>query len=401
MYVYRRNRPRLSVSVVIASGICLILAACGEKKGSNKIGPPPVLVEIAEAIQKDAPYSLHGIGRARALRSVDIKPRVTGLLLKTRIQRGEYVRKGQPLFLIDPAPFKAKVDEAEAKVRGSEAEFEKAEVDLKRFEALFREKTVSPEQFEQRQVAMKTRKFLLQLHQAELETARLNLSYCNIESPLEGKAGDIFVDEGNTVTAYADTLVTIKEIKPIIVEFSLPGKYLQEIREASAGRQLEVQALIPGSDKTEIGHLSLIDNIVNPKTGMIMLQGTFTNETSRLWPGDFVNVRLELGVTKNAVLVTARAVNEGPKGRYIWLVKQDHTVEMRLVTVGRRVEGMDLVVQGLSGGDRVVAEGQIALYPGAKVVTRGQMESTVKAQGQESPADMAASGSGKTGAGNQ
>lgn len=379
------GRRFLTVFVVL----CLTCAGCREKKETEKKSPPPVLVSIAEVTQKDTPHYLQGIGYVKAFQSVDIRPRITGLLLRAEFKAGDYVTKGQLLFTIDPAPFKAKLKEAASRVADSAAQFSQAQIDFKRFETLYRERTISPEQYEKKELDMKSKKFLLNLRQAELETAQLNLGYCSIVSPLEGQAGDILVDDGNTVTEYQDVLVTIKQVKPIKVHFSLPGTYLPEIRKRSTAKKLEVQAKTQQDTVYSVGDLSLIDNLVNEKTGMIMLEGTFPNPELRLWPGAFVTVRLKMGVTKGALLVPSQAVNDGPKGQYVWRVKKDQTAEIRPVKVNRSVESLSVVSQGLHRGDQVVTEGQLIIYPGARVITKEQLE---KAKGRRAPKGGSASG---------
>jgi membrane fusion protein, multidrug efflux system len=362
--------PRLLCVTVACLGLCI--TACQGKQDEGKKGPRPVPVTAERVVIRDTPYYLQGIGTIRAFKAVHVKPRVTGLLLEHHFKPGDYVTTGQRLFTVDPEPFKARLREVEAKLNGSQAQFQQAEVDLKRFETLHQEKTVSQEQFEQKQLEMRVKKFLFRLNEAERETAQLDLGYCSIVSPLEGQTGDILVDDGNTVTAYKDELVVIRQIRPIKLEFSLPGKFLQEIMRRQADHPLEVHAILTGSEKPEIGALHMFDNRINPKTGMIALLATFSNDEKRLWPGEFVNVKLILAVTKNAVLVPSRAVQDGPHGQFVWFVKKDHTVEPRPVTIDRRVEGMDVVSAGLEAGDSVVTDGQLGLFTGATVVITEQ-----------------------------
>ncbi len=372
----RPNRWYTGSVVSAMCCLCLVTAACTAKNEKQHASRSPVLITTAEAISRDTPNQEEGIGWVRALKSVAVKARVTGLLSETHFKAGDYVKKGQLLFSIDPAPFQAKLKESESKVLGCGAELEQANRDLKRFERLFGEKSISAEQLEQKQLDVKSKSFVVRLHEAEREAAELNLSYCSVLSPLDGQTGDIHVDEGNTISAYQDALVTIKQIKPIRVEFSLPGKFLHPIRQASKSNPLEVTLLAPGADSPVKGHLSLIDNVINRKTGMIMLEGTLPNEDVRLWPGQFVNVRLTLGVTGNAVLIPSRAVTEGVQGSSVWVVKPDSTVVPRTVTVARRIEDMEVISSGLIAGERVVVEGQMALFSGAKVAQRDTVKAT-------------------------
>jgi membrane fusion protein, multidrug efflux system len=354
--------------------LAIALAACGSPQKGSQQEAPPVIVEVAEVVQKDSPLFLEGIGNVEAYNTVDVKCRVTGQLIKTFFKEGDPVKAGQPLFAIDPAPFEAKVKEAEARLRQSKVQHEQASRDYLRFKVLYSEKAISLEQLETKEVDMNSKLYQVELNQAELESARLNLGYCNIDAPLDGESGKRFVDNYNIVNANQDTLVNIKQVQPIKVKYSLPGKYLEEIQRYGAKGSLEVEAVILGSDKPELGSLTLVDNYINPKTGMISLQGTFPNPESRLWPGQFVHVRLKLTVTRDAVLVPLMAVNEGPEGQYVWVVKEDQTVTMRAIKISRRDKDMEVVSEGLKPDEKVITDGQLTLYPGARVVTREQMQ---------------------------
>jgi len=309
-----------------------------------------------------------------AFNTVDVKSRVTGQLIKTFFKEGDFLTKGQQLYTIDPAPFEAKVKESEAKVQQSKVQYEHAKREYARFKALYGEKAVSQELLETKEVDMNSKLHQTELNQAELESARLNLGYCFIESPLDGEAGARYIDNFNIVNANQDTLVTIKQISPIKVKFSVPGKFLDQIKQYSAGDSLAVEVLVLGSDKPEIGALTMIDNVINLKTGMINLEGTFPNQEARLWPGQFVRVKLRLTVTRNAILVPANAVLDGPEGQYVWAKQADQTVAMRPVKIDRRAGAMEVVSEGLKSGETVVTDGQLMLYPGASIITREQME---------------------------
>lgn len=367
--------------------LCLALTSCGSGKQEVKKERPPVPVQIEEVIQKDTPLFLDGIGNAAAYNTVDVKSRVTGKLVKKFFRAGDPVKKDQELFTIDPEPFYAKVREGEARVKQATVQYEQARREYVRFKALHGEKAISQEQLETKEVDMNSKLYQTEVNQAELETAKLNLGYCFIHAPLDGESGEIYIDDFNIVNANQDRLVTIKQIKPIKVKFSVPGKFLDQIRHYASSGPVEVEALILGDDKPEKGVLSLIDNVINPKTGMIGLEGIFPNPEARLWPGLFVRVRLKLSVTRDAVLVPERAVNDGPDGQYVWVANQDETVAVRPVKLDRREGALAVVSQGLKAGERVITDGQLLLAPGAKVVPRGQLpskEPAGKGQGKDS-----------------
>lgn len=351
-----------------------VLSGCGKKQADNNKGRPPVPVDIGDVIQQDTPLYLEGIGNVMALNTVDVRARVTGEVIKKLVDEGDRLKKGQQLFVIDPAPYEAKLKESQAKVRQAKVLYEQAQRDFLRFQALYAEKAVSQEQLETKEVDMNSKLYQMELNQAELETAQLNLGYCFIQAPLDGQSGEIYIDNFNIVKANEDKLVTIKQVQPIKVRFSVPGNLLDRIREHDKSEPMEVEAFVLGSDKPEKGELTLIDNNINLRTGMIMLEGTFANPGSRLWPGQFVRVRLRLSVTKNAVLCPQRAINDGPSGQYVWFVNPDQTAAIRPVTVDRRSGNMEVVSKGLKAGDKVITAGRLMLYPGAKVVSRKQIE---------------------------
>lgn len=350
-------------------------------------------MQTAEVVVKDTPLVLEGIGNVTAFNTVDVKSRVTGELIKTFFKEGDFLTKGQQLYTIDPAPFEAKVKESEAKLKQSKVQYEHAKREFTRFKALYGEKAVSQELLETKEVDMNSKLHQVELNQAELESARLNLGYCFIESPLDGEAGARYIDNFNIVNANQDTLVTIKQIRPIKVKFSVPGKFLDQIRQYNSGDPLTVEALILGSDTADTGALTMIDNAINLKTGMITLEGTFPNPEARLWPGQFVRIRLRLTVTQNAILVPHRAVLDGPEGQYVWVAEPDQAVAMRPVKIDRRSGDMEVASEGLKPGETVVTDGQLMLHPGAKIITREQMQ---KMQGKAAPEKTSPVGDGKS-----
>ena len=358
----------------LACIVGVTLAGCGKTGNNSKKQPPPIPVDVAVVIEQDTPLFLEAIGNVAAFNTVDVKSRVTGQLVKHAFKAGDLVTTGQQLFTIDPEPFQTKVKESEAKLNQSRVLYEQAQREFVRFRALHAEKAISQEQLETKEVDMHSKLHLVQLYEAELESAKLNLGYCFISSPLDGESGEILIDDFNMVNANQDKLVTIKQIKPIKVKFSVPGKFLDQIRSYHQVSPLAVEAFVLGSDKPETGTLTLIDNLINLKTGMLMLEGKCPNPEARLWPGQFVRVRLNLTTTRGAVLVADQAVNEGPQGKYVWVVNQDRTVSMRPIEVDRRTGNMLVISKGLTPGEQVISEGQLMLSPGATIVTRGEME---------------------------
>jgi multidrug efflux system membrane fusion protein len=360
--------------------LCLNFSGCSRSDKQAQTEPPPVPVLIAETVQQDTPFFLDAIGNVAALNTVDVKSRVTGELIRSFFKAGDYLTAGQEMFTIDPAPFEAKVKEAQAKLNQSRVQYEQAKREYARFQVLYSEKAVSQEQLETKQVDMNSKLYQTELIRAELETARLNLGYCFIKCPLDGETGEIFIDNFNIVNANQDRLVTLKQIKPIKIKFSVPGKYLDQLRKYHAEGNVAVYVSGNNTEDLIAGRLTLIDNAINIKTGMIPLEATFENTDEKLWPGQFVRVRLELTVSKNAVLVPQRSVNEGPDGQYVWVMNSDSTVAMKPVKLDRRNGEMVVLAGGLSAGEKVITDGQLLLRPGAKVLvkTEGQFKQVEK-----------------------
>jgi multidrug efflux system membrane fusion protein len=358
-----------------------VLMACGSSQKDNHKQAPPVPVEIAEVVEGESLVLLEGIGNVEAFNTIQVRCRVTGELVKKFFSEGDIVTEGQDLFTIDPKPFQASLQEVEAKLRQSQTLYDQARREFDRFSGLYSEKAVSLEQLETKEVDMKSKLAQVELNLAERENARLNLGYCFIKAPLTGKSGKILVDNFNIVNANQDVLVTIRQIQPVKVSFSLPGKFLDEIRDYNSRGPLEIQVFTLDSDKPEIGGLSLVDNTINPRTGMIRLEGRLPNENLRLWPGQFVKVALKLTTTVHATLAPHMALNDGPEGKYAWVVKEDQTVEIRPVKISRRDGVMDVVSEGLRPGERVIVDGQLRLRPGAKVITRAQMREMMQKAG--------------------
>ncbi|AFM25327.1 efflux RND transporter periplasmic adaptor subunit [Desulfomonile tiedjei] len=365
---------RLLCRLVLLLSLCSSFSACSRSDMQAHKEPPPVPVSIAETVQQDTPFFLDAIGNVAALNTVDVKSRVTGELIRSFFKAGDYLTAGQEMFTIDPAPFEAKVKEAQAKLNQSRVQYEQARREYARFQVLYSEKAVSQEQLETKQVDMNSKLYQMELIQAELETARLNLGYCFIKCPLDGESGEIFIDNFNIVNANQDRLVTLKQIKPIKVKFSVPGKYLDQLRKYHAEGNVTVYVSGTSTEDLTAGRLTLIDNAINLKTGMIPLEATFENTDGKLWPGQFVRVRLELTVSKNAILVPQRSVNEGPQGQYVWVMNSDSTVAIKPVKIDRRNGEMVVLAGGLGAGERVITDGQLLLRPGAKVLVRSETQ---------------------------
>ncbi len=415
--------PRFSALGIEFLLIILLVSCTAESKVEEK-KRPGVPVKVATAIQKDVPVELRAIGNVEAYSAVSIKALVSGELAKVNFTEGQDVKKGDLLMDIDPRPFEAALRQAEANLGSTMAQVQQAQANLirdlaqvkqteanlardmaqakyaaenaERYASLVEKNYVAKEQYEQlrtnaealaatvqadkaavdnAQATLQADKAALENAQAAVrasreavENAKIQLGYCYIYSPMNGRTGNLFVKPGNIIKANDVPIVTINQISPIYVTFSIPEQNLPEIKKYMAGGNLKVTAVIPNDEKNpQEGVLTFVDNAVDMTTGTIRLKGTFENREKRLWPGQFVNVILTLTTQPNAILVPSQAIQAGQEGPYVFVVKPDLTVESRPVAVGRSLDGLTVVTQGLQPGETVVTDGQIRLVPGAKV----------------------------------
>ena len=334
--------------------------------------PPPapgVPVTAGIVATADVPVFLNAIGTVQAFNMVTIKSRVDGQIVKVAFAEGQDVKAGSPLIQIDPRPFQAALDQAMATKQKDEAQLVSAQADLTRWGELLATGAKSRQTYDQQKALVQQLQASIKADEAQIENARLNLGFADIRAPIDGRLGMRLVDAGNMVRATdAAGLVTISQLKPIFVSFTVPQENLHKIHEKQAGGDLTVHAF--GSDnKTQLaeGKLTVIDNAIDQPTGTIRLKAAFANTDERLWPGEFVNVRLILSVRKGAPTVPAQTVQDGPTGQYAYVIKEDNTVERRPVEVAAVQDGLAVISKGLSPGDRVVVEGQYRLTNGARV----------------------------------
>ena len=330
--------------------------------------PVPVIAGYVQ--QKDLPIYLDGLGTAQALNTVTVRPRVDGELVKVSFVEGEDVTAGKVLAQIDDAPFKAQLQQAEAKKAQDEALLANARLDLDRYLDLTKRNVISPQQYDTQKSLVIQIEATIKADQAAIESAKVQLAYATITAPIAGRLGMRQVDQGNIVHAGDQRgLVVITQLQPLSVVFTLPAQNLGEIHEqTNRGEQLEVLA-VDRDNKTVIdtGKLTVIDNQIDTTTGTILLKATFPNKDLQLWPGQFVNTRLLLSVRKKGLVVPASVIQRGPTGAFAFVIRQDLSVEMRPVTVARIERDQALIDQGLEVGERVVVDGHYKLQPGSKV----------------------------------
>lgn len=365
-------------AILVAAGVALGLyftndSRAKEKKGAK--GPAAIPVAVTPALQLSIPVRQQAIGNVEPYASVAVKARVDGQLVAVNFREGQEVKRGDILFRIDARPFESALRQAEANALRDAAARDQARSQEQRYKELLAKNFVSKEAYAQIATNAQVAEATARASAAALENARLNLAYCTISSPIEGYAGKLLVQGGNLVKANdANPLVVVNQVKPIYVSFAVPEQALGEIRARLAAGPLVVEALPAGEARVlAAGRLVFVDNAVDPTTGTIRLRGEFDNADKALWPGQFVNVSLRLREQPDAVVVPTRALQTGPAGQYVYVVKPDMTAEMRAVTV-ERTEGEQAVVKGVARDERVVTRGALRLAPGARVEIRGEAE---------------------------
>jgi multidrug efflux system membrane fusion protein len=338
-------------------------------KGGRGEGRPPTPVVAVAAVAKDVPVELSAIGTVEPNISVQVKAQVGGVLQAVTFKEGADVKKGDLLFRIDPKPYETAVAGAQADLAKARAQAQNARRTNARFEQLARQNVVSREEYDQARANVEALEAAVQSAQAALERSKILLGYTEIRSPIDGRTGDLKVDEGNLIKADDSTaLVTINQVAPVMVRFAVPEKDLPEIKQHQAAGDLRLEAAVPNEGGAPArGDLTFINNTVDRATGTIDLKGTFANGDHRLWPGQFVDVRLTLAVQRGAVVVPAVAVQMGQSGPYVYVVQADQTVAVRPVTPGITRAGETALDQGLRAGELVVTDGVARLAPGSKV----------------------------------
>lgn len=348
--------------------LSLSLVACSAKKEPPN-ARPPVPVTVAAAVRKTVPVQIRAIGNVEPFNTVAVKAQVSGQLARVHFAEGEEVGKGDLLFTIDPRPFEAALRQAEAALARDLAQARFAREQASRYGALLKDGIVTQDQYDQLRANAEAYEATIAADRAAVENARIQLGYCTIRAPLAGRTGGLAVHAGNVVKANEEpALVTINQISPIHVTFTVPERELAEIKRHLAGGDLKVEAVVPGDAQVvERGVISFLDNTVDTATGTIRLKGTFANGNRLLWPGQFVNVVLTLTTRPNATVVPSQAVQTGQQGEYIFVVKRDGTVEQRPVTAGMALGGETVIERGIQPGETVVTDGQLRLLPGVKV----------------------------------
>jgi membrane fusion protein, multidrug efflux system len=361
-------------------GVLLVVAAAGyffidqaqrdKARAAATASAPsgiPVTAAIAEA--RDVPVYIRGLGTVQAYKTVAVKTRVDGQVVKVAFQEGQDVKEGDLLFQIDPRPYQAALDRAVAAKQRDEAQLEGAQLDLDRYGKLIGSGFQSRQSYDQQKAQVDSLKAAIVGDQAAIDTAKLNLVYSDIRAPIDGRTGQRLVDLGNLVqTSQNTTLVSITQIKPIFVNFTVPQYANHNLRKSQAQRPLTAYAYnADDTYKLAEGTVTLVDNQIDITTGTLRLKATYENKDEQLWPGEFVSIRLQLSTRKGATTVPQRAVMQGASGPYGYIVKADNTVERRVLEVAATQDGIAVITKGVAIGEKIVVDGQYRLTDGARV----------------------------------
>ena len=374
-----RRSIKLALILLVLVGIGLsarFLTAQGAgaaAQAQRNLQPQPVPVLAATAEAKDFPIIVRGVGTVQAFNTVTVKSRVDGNIEKIGYQEGQYVRKGDLLVQIDPRPYQAQLQQAEATKAKDQANLENALRDLARYAVLVKDNLAATrQQYDTQQATVAQLQATVQADQAQIDAAKLNVTYCSITSPIDGITGLRLVDIGNLVQASAATpLVVVTQIKPIYATFTIPERDLDRVRQAMAKHQLPVLAFNgPDTRQLSQGVLKVVNNTVDQNTGTVTLKSEFANQDAVLWPGEFVTAHLVLDVVKNGVTVAVSAVQMGPAGPFVYVIEPNSTVEAKPLTTIDVENGTALIGKGLNVGDKVVVTGQTGLAPGVKVAVK-------------------------------
>jgi multidrug efflux system membrane fusion protein len=364
------SSPTRVFFLTTAATALFLAAGCSRASAAKTSAAPVVPVQTAVAVQQDVPRRIESIGKVQALRSVSVKSQVDGIIAQVHFKEGDEVVAGDRLVTLDRRPFENAVQQARAALATARAEASQATVDAERYSHLDQQSAISKEAYAQYQTKAETTKADVQAKEAALANAELQLGYTEITAPIAGRTGQLLLHEGALVKANDNSfaIVSLNQLAPIAVAYSVPEDSLPEIRAALAAQQMKVRVVdrAAGLNRDD-GRLSFMDNSVDPTTGTIVLKAVFDNADHALWPGQFVHVQTETGVDRGAIVVPSAAVQTGQNYVQIYVVKPDHTVELRPVTVLRTVDDITLLSSGVQARETVVTDGQLRLVPGVKV----------------------------------
>lgn len=398
----------MRLPLLFALSIGLAAAGCKQNENGPPFGEkstkgtrPSVPVVVARAETRDVPVQLRNIGNVEAYATVTVRSQITGQITKIDFVEGQDVKAGDVLFTIDPRPAQGALRQAQADLRRDQAQLVTAKLEFERTKKLLESSIASRDDYDKAEATYRALEATVMSDEATVSRAQVQVEFTTIRSPIDGRTGNLMVRAGNIVKAPDDALVTINQIHPIYVTFSVPEQDLPAIRRRMRDTKLEVQAQAPAQAEPATpastaaaldprGELTFIDNAVDVTTGRIKLKGTFDNRDSALWPGQFVQTTLILNTLSNAVVIPSQAVQTSQTGDFVFVVKSDSTVQKHPVTVGLSVGKMMVISAGIQGGDTVVIDGQMRLTDGSKVtlsapVTSAEQTSAGTSQNEGQP----------------
>lgn len=351
--------------------ILVIAVSCNHSgaQAAGPAGPPPPLVTVTKATVQDVPRYLDEIGRNVAFESVTVTPQVPGKITERHFQDGENLKKGQILFVIDPRPFQAQLDSAKASLAQANAALELAKIQFARDQELVGTRAISKQDYDTKKNTVDVSQAQVEAAKAAIETAQINLDYCYIHSPIDGRAGARLVDVGNIVQANATSLLSIQRLNPIYATFTITERDLPAVQKEMTRGTLTAMVRMSSDPENGArpGRVEFLDNSVQNATGTVNLRATISNPDHHFWPGQFVNVKLVLATEKSSVLIPSQATQISQQGPFVYVVKADETAELRPVTLGQRQGSNVVITNGLGAGERVVLAGELLVRPGAKV----------------------------------
>jgi membrane fusion protein, multidrug efflux system len=351
---------------VAAAASCSTLGSADPAPKSKS--PEAVPVTVATATTRTVPIEIKTFGSVETAATVTVQAEISAILTSVKIQKGQSVKKGDLLFTLDERSFEAAVKQADAVLARDKVQAKNAADEAQRIAELVKKGIASRSESEKAQADADALSAAIKADEAARDIAKVQLDRCTIHSPINGRVGNILVTEGNIVTANDKALVVIKQMSPIEVFFALSQDELADLRKHLSEGPLKVTASLPGQpDEIETGKLTFVDNALDKTSSTVQLAGTFDNARERLWPGQYVNLVLTLGVEKDAVIIPSRAIQMGRDSRYVFVVRSDGTADMRLITVGRMVGDESIIMKGLAAGETVVTDGHVRLKKGDKV----------------------------------
>jgi membrane fusion protein, multidrug efflux system len=363
-------------SYIAFSGAALLLLttlACNRSNVQAAPAMPSPLVSVVLATAQNVPNYLDEIGRNAAFESVTVTPQVGGRIVERHFQDGENLSTGQLLFVIDPRPYKAQVDAADASLAQAKAALDLAKIQFARDAEVIGAKAISQQDYDTKKNAVDVDQAQVESAEAALETAKLNLEYCYIHSPIDGRAGARLVDVGNVVQANSTSLLSIQRLDPIYANFTVTESDLPSVQKQMSSGELTAVVRLPSDPDNagRNGRVEFLDNAVQNGTGTVNLRATLHNADHHFWPGQFVDVKLILSVEKQAVLIPNEAAQISQKGPFVYVVKSDDTAELRPVKLGQRQGDQVVVTEGIAPNERIVLAGQMLVRPGGKVRVQG------------------------------